>query len=132
LLTPKDVGEESEIRLIYILGARMTVHEQAFRSALDHLMAKPDGADLLSTVYTGFRAERWEADYVAAIGQIWDRSPSDWPMHQMLAFAYINAGIMSGQIAVTTIAVEKSPLRDRAREQNAARLSDLLARSRPT
>jgi len=86
-------------------------------------LREPGYAPMLMEAKDQLRAgRRWSRDFVDAVGRDrWDQ----WPLHQVDAFACVNALVHTGAYGRVQISVGGKPRADKEREANAAMLADI-------
>lgn len=100
----------------------ITIHESAAQAVLQKWMATPSGVKAIHNYATGLQKGRWSTAYRDAIGQPHFHR-RDWPLHQVLAFAWMHTAICHGDIVQVDIGLGSGPLRDSRRTENATELS---------
>lgn len=85
----------------------------------------PETAKIIPGCIEGLRTGRWSRDYLDAVGQLHWGGPSQWPRHQVAAFAHMHAYLESGLAAQVAIHVGRAPCRDAERDANASALANL-------
>lgn len=101
----------------------VTHHESAAMAHLELGMREPGYAPMLMEAKDRLRAgQRWSPDFVDAVGRDrWDQ----WPLHQVDAFACVNALIHTGAYGMVLVSVGATPCADKEREANAAALANI-------
>ena len=102
-----------------------TEHERAAGKLARRLLGTPEGAHSLHLAYKGV-SERWEREYVDAIGQHYIYSDRcDWPLEQIACFALVHGYLGNGTVGRVLVRAGGEPGRDSDREHNAGLLAEM-------